>query len=389
MKLIVMIKNIKRHFIYLISLMILGCGNNNSKKMDSTSLKIEKTPFGKTSDGIKVDQFIMKNKNGMKVGVITFGGIINFLTAKNKKNVYEDIVLGYDDLAQYEESSPYFGAIIGRYGNRIAEGKFNLNGESYELVKNNGDNHLHGGLKGFDKVVWKAKQIVTENSALIELRYLSKDMEEGYPGNLEVKVTYTLDNNDELTVNYEATTDKNTIINLTQHSYFNLSGDFQNDILDHELAINANSFLPVNSKLIPTGEFQDVSGTPFDFRNSKTIRRDINIKDEQLKNGLGYDHCWILNDQSQGFRFVASAYEPNSGRLLEIFSDEPGIQFYTGNFLDGTLPSKKGGKYNFRTGICLETQHFPNSPNQKNFPSVELNPGEKYFSKTSFKFSVK
>ena len=386
-------KNLKKIKIYKlifgIVFLLNGCINNNSKNMDNTSFKIEKTSFGKTSDGIEVDQFIMKNKNGMKVGVITYGGIINFLTAKDKNNNYKDIVLGYDDLSKYEGSSPYFGAIIGRYGNRIAEGKFNLNGKRYELVKNNGENHLHGGLKGFDKVVWKANQIVTKNSAIIELRYLSIDMEEGYPGNLEVKVLYTLDNNDELTVNYEAITDKTTIVNLTQHSYFNLSGDFKNDILDHEVVIDADSFLPVNSKLIPTGEFKKVLGTPFDFRNSKSIRKDISEENQQLKNGLGYDHCWVLNDQSEGFRFVASAYEPNSGRLLEIFSDEPGIQFYTGNFLDGTLPSKTEGKYNFRTGFCLETQHFPDSPNKKKFPTVELYPGEKYFSKTSFKFSVK
>jgi aldose 1-epimerase len=331
----------------------------------------------------------MKNINGMKVGIITFGGIITFINTKDKNNVYEDIVLGYDNLAQYENSNPYFGAIIGRYGNRIARGKFHLNGENYELAKNNGDNHLHGGLKGFDKVVWEAKQILNDNRASIELKYLSKDMEEGYPGNLEVKVIYTLDNNDQLTVNYEAVSDKTTIVNLTQHSYFNLSGDFKNDILDHELVINADSFLPVNSKLIPTGKFKDVNGTPFDFRNPKLIRRDIGIEDEQLKNGLGYDHCWVLNNQSEGFRFVASAYDKISGRLLEIFTDEPGIQFYSGNFLDGTLPGKKGDKYNFRTGFCLETQHFPDTPNQKNFPSVQLNSGEKYLSKTSFKFSVR
>ena len=354
--------------------------------MDSTSLKIEKALFRKTSDGIEVDQFIMKN--GMKVGEITYGRIIHFLTARDK-NDYKDIVLGYDNLAQYEASDPYFRAIIGRYGNRIAGGKFDLNDEGYELAKNNGDNHLHGGLKGFDKVVWKAKKIIAENSALIDLRYLSKDLEEGYPGNPEVKVTYTLDNNDQLTVNYEANTDKTFIINLTQYSYFNLTGDFKNDILDYEMVINADSFLPVNSELIPTGKFQDVLGTPFDFRNSKTIRRDINIIDDQLKNGLGYDHCWVLNDQIQRFRFVASAHEPNSGRLLEKYSDEPGIQFYSGNFLVGTLPSKRGGNYNFRTGFCFENQHFPDSPNQKNFPTVELNPGENYSSRTSFKFSVR
>ena len=248
---------------------------------------------------------------------------------------------------------------------------------------------MHGGSKGFDKVIWNAKQIITKNLASIELRYLSKDMEEGYPGNLEVEVTYTLNNNDELTVHYEASTDKSTIINLTQHSYFNLSGDFKNDILDHKIVIDADSFLPVNSKLIPTGKLQDVLGTPFDFRRSKTIRNDINKENEQLNNGLGYDHCWALNNYNEGFRFAASAYDQISGRFLEIFTDEPGIQFYTGNFLDGTLPSKTEGNYNYRTGFCLETQHFPDSPNQKDFPSVILNPGEKYFSKTSFKFSVR
>jgi aldose 1-epimerase len=384
------IKSVKIHKLILITIVFFYCcANSNSKNMNLGFLEIEKKSFGKTSDGIEVDQFIMKNNNGMKVGVITYGGIINFLTAKDKNNVYKDVVLGFHDLAKYEAGSPYFGAIIGRYGNRIADGKFDLKGETYELVKNNGDNHLHGGSKGFDKVVWKAKQNITKNLASIELRYLSKDMEEGYPGDLEVKVTYTLNNNDELTVNYEASTDKSTIINLTQHSYFNLSGDFKNDILDHEIVIDADSFLPVNSKLIPTGELQNVTGTPFDFRKSKKIGNDINKENEQLNNGLGYDHCWALNNHHEGFRFAASAHDQTSGRFLEIFTDEPGIQFYTGNFLDGTLPSKTEGNYNYRTGFCLETQHFPDSPNQKDFPSVILNPGEKYFSKTSFKFSVR
>ena len=383
-------KSVKIYKLILITIVFFYCcANNNSKNMNVGFLEIEKKSFGKTSDGIEVDQFIMKNNNGMKVGVITYGGIINFLTAKDKNNVYKDVVLGFHDLAKYEAGSPYFGAIIGRYGNRIADGKFDLKGETYELVKNNGDNHLHGGSKGFDKVVWKAKQNITKNLASIELRYLSKDMEEGYPGDLEVKVMYTLNNNDELTVNYEASTDKSTIINLTQHSYFNLSGDFKNDILDHEIVIDADSFLPVNSKLIPTGELQNVTGTPFDFRESKKIGNDINKENKQLNNGLGYDHCWALNNHHEGFRFAASAHDQISGRFLEIFTDEPGIQFYTGNFLDGTLPSKTEGNYNYRTGFCLETQHFPDSPNQKDFPSVILNPGEKYFSKTSFKFSVR
>ena len=383
-------KSVKIYKLILITIVFFYCcANNNSKNMNVGFLEIEKKSFGKTSDGIEVDQFIMKNNNGMKVGVITYGGIINFLTAKDKNNVYKDVVLGFHDLAKYEAGSPYFGAIIGRYGNRIADGKFDLKGETYELVKNNGDNHLHGGSKGFDKVVWKAKQNITKNLASIELRYLSKDMEEGYPGDLEVKVMYTLNNNDELTVNYEASTDKSTIINLTQHSYFNLSGDFKNDILDHEIVIDADSFLPVNSKLIPTGELQNVTGTPFDFRKSKKIGNDINKENKQLNNGLGYDHCWALNNHHEGFRFAASAHDQISGRFLEIFTDEHGIQFYTANFLDGTLPSKTEGNYNYRTGFCLETQHFPDSPNQKDFPSVILNPGEKYFSKTSFKFSVR
>ena len=350
---------------------------------------IEKNSFGITKDGIPVDQYTLNNKSGMKVQIITYGGIITAIEVPDRDGKVLDVTLGFKKLGDYEKRSPYFGALIGRYGNRIANGKFKLDGKEYNLVQNDGENHLHGGAKGFDKVVWTAETLILNDSAQLKLLYQSKDMEEGYPGNLEVKVIYTLDNNDQLTVNYEAVSDKTTIVNLTQHSYFNLSGDFKNDILDHELVINADSFLPVNSKLIPTGKFKDVKGTPFDFRNPKQIRRDIGIEDEQLKNGLGYDHCWVLNNQSEGFRFVASAYDKISGRLLEIFTDEPGIQFYSGNFLDGTLPGKKGDKYNFRTGFCLETQHFPDTPNQKNFPSVQLNLGEKYLSKTSFKFSVR
>ena len=357
-----------------------------SKKMQV--LKIDKIQFGETMDGTGVDQFILSNNNGMEVRIITYGGIITSWTAPDKNGDYKDIVLGYNTLAEYEAETPYFGALIGRYGNRIAKGKFSLGNQEYTLAVNNGVNHLHGGLKGFDKVVWDAKTIVSDSTVSLELSYLSKDMEEGYPGNLETKVTYTLNNKDELSVNYEATTDKPTIVNLTQHSYFNLTADFNQDILGHELVINADSFLPVDNTLIPTGEFRDVTGTPFDFKTSKAIGIHIDNENIQLKNGLGYDHCWVLNDQNTGVRFVASAYEPVSGRLLEVFSDEPGIQFYSGNFLDGTLPSKNKGMYQHRTGFCLETQHYPDSPNQKNFPSVRLNPGEKYNSKTVFRLSA-
>ena len=357
-----------------------------SKKMQV--LKIDKIQFGETMDGTDVDQFILSNNSGMEIRIITYGGIITSWTAPDKNGNYKDIVLGYNTLAEYEAETPYFGALIGRYGNRIAKGKFSLDNKEYTLAVNNGVNHLHGGLKGFDKVIWDAKTIVSDSTVSLELSYLSKDMEEGYPGNLETKVTYTLNNKDELSVNYEATTDKPTIVNLTQHSYFNLTADFNQDILGHKLVINADSFLPVDNTLIPTGEFRDVNGTPFDFKTSKAIGIHIDNENIQLKNGLGYDHCWVLNDQDNGVRFVASAYEPVSGRLLEVFSDEPGIQFYSGNFLDGTLPSKNKGMYQHRTGFCLETQHYPDSPNQKNFPSVRLNLGEKYNSKTVFRLSA-
>ena len=356
---------------------------------DNSKVTIEKFPFGTTVEGIDVDKYILSNQQGMEISIINYGGIITSWSAKDKNGIYEDIVLGYNELSEYEKESPYFGAIIGRYGNRIAKGKFSIEGKEYTLAVNNGENHLHGGMKGFDKVVWNAETISTDSSVSLILTYLSKDMEEGYPGNLEVEVAYTLNNEDELSVTYKATTDKTTVINLTQHSYFNLSANFNNTILNHELILNSDSFLPVDNTLIPTGEFRDVTNTPFDFRTSKTIGQQIDEEDPQLKNGLGYDHCWVLNEQDKGVRFVASAFEPQSRRFLEVFSDEPGIQFYSGNFLDGTLPSKNNDSYGFRSGFCLETQHFPDSPNNKNFPSVILRPEEEYNSQTIFKLTVK
>ena len=352
------------------------------------TLTVEKNQFGKTIDGTDVDQYILSNNKGMEISIITYGGVITSWTAADKNGEYKDVVLGYNTLAEYEAETPYFGALIGRYGNRISGGKFKLDDQEYTLAANNGVNHLHGGLKGFDKVVWDAKAIVNDSSVSLELSYLSKDMEEGYPGNLKSKVTYTLNNEDELSVSYEATTDKPTIVNLTQHSYFNLTADFNQDILNHDIVINADSFLPVDTTLIPTGEFKDVAETPFDFRKPKAIGKHINQENTQLENGMGYDHTWVLNGQGKGLRFVASAYEPVSGRLLEVYSDEPGIQFYSGNFLDGTLPNKSNGTYQHRTGFCLETQHYPNSPNQENFPSVRLNPGDKYESTTVFSLTA-
>lgn len=391
---------LKRSFYFatLLSFALLSIQCKNEKKADTNITPVEemknlvtitKEPFGTTTDSIPVDKYILTNEKGMEISVITYGGIITSWTAPDKNGNYQDIVLGYDSLAQYEKSTPYFGALIGRFGNRIAKAKFTLDGTEYTLAANDGPNHLHGGVKGFDKVVWNASEKTTDSTASLVLTYLSKDMEEGYPGNLQTTVTYTLNNDNTLDVVYEATTDKKTIVNLTQHSYFNLSGDFSKPILDHKISINADSFLPVDATLIPTGEIKDVTNTPFDFRESKTIAKDIEAKDEQLKRGLGYDHCWVLNNQNQGVRLAATAYNVETGRMLEVYSDEPAIQLYTGNFLNGTLPSKQGGTYAHRTGFCLETQHYPDSPNQKDFPSVVLSPGENYVSKTSFKFSVK
>lgn len=364
-------------------------GDNTSEEMPQSKkmVTISKAAFGVTADSVQVDSYTLKNQQGMEVQIITYGGIITSLKVPNKAGVIEDVVLGYPTLAQYEKSSPYFGALIGRYGNRIAKGKFSLDGTEYALATNNGPNHLHGGEKGFDKVVWSAE--VLDDEGALKLSYLSKDMEEGYPGNLKTIVTYTLTEDNALEVFYEATTDKKTIVNLTQHSYFNLSGDFSKTILDHEIMINADAFIPVDKTLIPTGELKEVANTPFDFRTAKPIGQDIDVENDQLKNGLGYDHCWVLNNQNQGIRLTATAFDKASGRFMEVFSDEPGIQLYTGNFLDGTLPSKQGGTYAYRTGFCLETQHYPDSPNQKEFPSVVLNPGETYKTKTSFKFSTK
>ena len=378
----------KIHFL-LFSLIIVSCENILKKNKVMSLVSIEKKAFGKTKEGLNVDQYILKNRNGMEISAINYGGIITSWKAKDRDGNYQDIVLGFDNLSEYESESPYFGAIIGRYGNRIAKGKFTLNDENYNLAVNNGENHLHGGIKGFDKVVWDTREVVDDSTASLVLSYVSDDMEEGYPGNLKVKVTYTLDNNDKLSVKYEAVTDKTTIINLTQHSYFNLSADFNKNILDHDILINADSFLPVDSTLIPTGEIRNVGDTPFDFRRPKNVGDEINNSNKQLMIGNGYDHCWVLNNQDKGLRFVASAYDSSTGRLLEVFSDQPGIQFYSGNFLDGSLKSKIGGTYDFRSGFCLETQHYPNSPNEMSFPSVTLNPGEKYMTETIFKFSSK
>ncbi len=377
----------------LLSLVMVQCkdsGKENKEPMPTdteSSEKITKSNYGTTSEGETVEEFTLKNENGMEVKVITYGGIITSWTAPDKDGNYKDVVLGFDSLEDYQEENPYFGALIGRYGNRIAKGKFSLDGEDYELAQNDGENHLHGGQQGFDKVVWDAEAL--EGNSL-KLTYTSEDGEEGYPGKLETTVIYTLNEDDSFDIEYSAETDKKTIVNLTQHTYFNLSGDFSEKILDHELEINADEFLPVDETLIPTGELRKVADTPFDFRESKEVGKEIEAENEQLELGKGYDHCWVLNEQDAGMRFAAAAHHKASGRYLEVHTDEPGIQFYSGNFLDGTRPQKTGeGNYEQRSGFCLETQHYPDSPNQPDFPSVVLEPGETYSSKTTFKFSVK
>ncbi|WP_035668799.1 aldose epimerase family protein [Flavobacterium sp. 83] len=394
--------NVIKRCIYGISIMSLTsmniqCKGDKKAGADETALEtkatdsvsIAKTAYGTTPKGEKIERYTLKNQKGMEVNIITFGGIISSLKVPNKAGKSEEVVIGFNSLEQYMKANPYFGAIIGRYGNRIAKGKFTLDGKEYSLAINNAPNALHGGPEGFNRVVWTAAEAKGGDSASLKLKYVSKDMEEGYPGNLTVFVTYTLKNDNSLEVLYEATTDKKTIVNLTQHSYFNLSADFSKPILDEQITIDADKLVPVAATLIPTGKLTDVTNTPFDFRKPKAIGKDIEAKDEQLKNGLGYDHCWVLNNQDKGYRFAASAYDSGSGRVLEVYTDQPGIQFYTGNFLDGTLPMRNGGTYAHRTGFCLETQHYPDSPNQKDFPSTVLSPGENYKTKTTFKFSVK
>ncbi len=387
--------NVIKRFVFGISMMGLAllsfqCKKNTSTNQTTDKVSIEKSAYGILPDGQKVDRYTLQNSKGMEVAIITYGGIITSLKVPNKEGKSEEVVLGFSSLEQYTKPNPYFGALIGRYGNRIAKGKFSIDGKDYSLAINNEPNALHGGPEGFHRVLWTATESNSgATAASLKLHYLSKDREEGYPGNLSVFVTYTLHDNNSLEVLYEATTDKKTIVNLTQHSYFNLSADFNKTILDHEITIDADQLVPVDATLIPTGELTDVTNTPFDFRKPKLVGKEIEAQDEQIKRGLGYDHCWVLNNQNKGERLAASAYEPKSGRLLEVYTDQPGIQFYTGNFLDGSLPQRDKGVYAHRTGFCLETQHYPDAPNQKAFPSTVLNPGENYKTKTTFKFSVK
>ena len=368
-------------------LLIASCGTPSTERRTQM---VKKEAYGTTSEGEAVDLYTLTNANGIEVRAITYGGIIVSLKVPDNNGRLDDIVMGHDTLEGYLTKSQYFGALVGRYGNRIAKGKFTLDGVEYKLAVNNGPNHVHGGLKGFDKVVWQAESFENPEGAGVALSYTSKDGEEGYPGNLTAKITYTLTAQNELVVDYHATTDKATPLNLTQHTYFNLAGDGSGDILGHDLLLNASHFTPVDKTMIPTGEIRSVAGTPMDFTKPTAIGARIDQEDEQLQFGGGYDHNFVINqEKGEGLSLVARVYEPTTGRVMEVFSTEPGVQFYSGNFLDGSITGKSGHVYERRTGFCLETQHYPDSPNKPDFPSSILRPGETYESRTIFKFSAR
>jgi len=356
---------------------------------NQSNVGIKKAKFGKIN-GNEIDIYTLTNKNNVKARIINYGAILVSLSVPDRDGNFDDVVTGYDSLEGYVNDRSFFGAIVGRYGNRIGKGKFKLDGNEYQLIINDGMNHLHGGRIGFFKAVWKAESVESELGPGVKLSLVSPNGEEGYPGTVKISVTYTLTSDNKLKLDYEGITDKLTILNPTHHSYFNLSGDFNNTILDEKLLIEADSFTPVDSTLIPIGEIVSVENTPMDFRNPTPIGLHINDDYQQLKYGRGYDHNWVLNNYKKGVvRKVASLYDSKSGRFMEVLTDQPGLQFYSGNFLDGTISGKGGVVYKHRSALCLEAQHYPDSPNKSNFPSVTLRPGEVYKQTTVYKFSTK
>ena len=389
-------------FLFASSFAALACGTSGadtSAKADSTKRaaaastphvdSVSRAPFGTAPDGTPVEVFTLTNKNGVEARILSYGGIIQSLKTPDRTGKMDDVVLGFDDMAGYVKSSPYFGAIVGRYGNRIARGRFTLDGKTYKLAINNPPNSLHGGVKGFDKVVWHAEPFRSDSGAGVVLTHTSPDGDEGFPGTLNAKVTYVLNDSNEIAINYEATTDKATPVNLTNHTYWNLAGDGRRNILGHVLAIPASEIVPVDSTLIPTGELMKVAKTPFDFRAPTPIGARIDSNHIQLKYGRGYDHTWVIDRADEtGLVRAAHVMEPTTGRTLDIYTTEPGVQFYTGNFLDGTAVGKSGHVYKYRYGLALETHHFPDSPNQPKFPSVILRPGQVYKTTTVFKLGT-
>ena len=370
-------------FGWVLALSLLG------GQVTEAKTNIKKEAFGKTPEGSAADLYTLTNSKGVQAAITNYGGIVVQLRVPDRKGNLTDVVLGYDDLDGYIHDKAYLGALIGRYGNRIAQGKFILGGKTYTLARNNGENTLHGGLKGFNQAFWRATELQSKDGSSLQLEYLSKDGEENFPGNLSVKVIYALTDENELKIEYSATTDKETVVNLTNHAYFNLAGAGNGDILQHQVMLRADKFTPVSESLIPTGELRSVQGTPMDFRTPTAVGARIDQDDQQLKYGRGYDHNWVLESGgSKTPTLAATVYEPGTGRVLEVWTTEPGVQFYTGNFLDGV--KGKGGKiYQRRYALCLETQHFPDSPNQPKFPSTVLKPGQSYHTVTIYKFSAR
>jgi len=370
-----------RYLLIPFAFMFISCGTEKNR--------VSRDTFGRMPDGRQIDLYTIKNNSGAMVKITNYGAIVVSLIMPDRNGQSDDIVLGFDRLEDYLNDNPYFGCIAGRFANRIGKGRFSIDGVDYQLTINNGENHLHGGLEGFDQVVWEAEPVFQQQSAGLKLTYHSFDGEQGYPGNLDITVFYLLTDRNELKIEYSAKTDKATICNLTHHSYFNLSGDPATNILDHELMIVADAFTPVDSGLITTGEIAEVEGTPMDFRQSKKIGMDIDADFGQLKYGGGYDHNWVLNDYDGRVKKAASLYDPGSGRLMELYTDQPGLQFYSGNFLDGSRKGKHRIAYPFRSGLCLEAQKFPDAPNKPGFPSVLLRPGEEYHQTTVYHFLIK
>jgi aldose 1-epimerase len=349
---------------------------------------LTKRAFGTLPSGEQISLYTFTNANGIEASITNFGGRVVKLLAPDRNGELDDVALGFDNLDGYLAKNPYFGALVGRCANRIAGAQFVLDGQTYKLAANDGSNSLHGGMKGFDKVVWTPFETSLDGVPALELRYLSPDGEDGYPGNLDVRVTYQLTDGNELRLEYFAKTDRKTVLNLTNHSYFDLSGQGKGNVLDHVVTIHADRFTPVDQNLIPTGELKSVEGTPFDFRQPTRVGERIDEKNEQLKLGIGYDHNFALNRTGDGLMLAARVAEPTSGRVLEVFTTQPGVQFYTGNHLDGSIKGKGGVTYGFRTGFCLETQHFPDTPNHPEFPSAELARGQEYRASTLFRFAV-
>jgi aldose 1-epimerase len=349
----------------------------------------QRESFGQTRDGQAVETYTLKNRRGAEARITTYGGAVVSLTMPDRAGKFDDVLLGFDDLEGYQKTTTYIGSLVGRYANRIAKGRFTLNGQEYTLATNNGENHLHGGVRGFDKVVWKARPLAARGGQALELTYLSKDGEEGYPGNLTVRVVYTLTDANELKIDYYATTDKDTVVNLTNHNYYNLAGQGNGDILGHLLTINASRFTPTDAGAIPTGELRAVRGTPFDFTRPTAIGARIEQDEEQLKLGKGYDHNFVVNGRAGVLRLAARVTEPTTGRVMETWTTEPGVQLYTGNYLDGSDVGKGGKPYRHRYGFCLETQHYPDSPNRPEFPSTVLRKSARFRSTTVYKFSAR